>query len=564
MMRFAIVKNSGTRQPPQLNYDFSPPGGTIGRSTDNNWVLPDENQVIARLQVIVSITADGECRINNQGSASEVLLNMIPLAPDRQVDIRDGDILNIGDYQIQVIDVKNSSQQQTISQQQPNTSESAIPSEVWNDLERVFAAPDISSSPEQHQTAQELSNNNPLVKGHQHKERNPIDPLAQIEATTSLEALQSQVTDPITMFNSDTTFQQKGILDDHTPTTLLQHDEQHSFQDDGKKEADPLELFSDKNIKTTQQTKNDDLLSQMLDNAVPLNPVSDTIIEEIRQETVNTRVSSSIEDVRKKENDIFPVFAPANSENEYFADQSHINHQANRPTYSNNNGNGTDEHLAVDPGTKHPHAFFNHQTEKEKLEGKLLAALLDGMGLKDIHRLQFDEQNIYQIGLLIRQLTQGIVILNAAHSQLKREANIDIPQILNGTNNPFKILPSGQSVLALMLGGHIPGFMSPEQATRDILTELQAHQLGMIAGVRAIATDILQLFHPTFLEQKAREEGYFSRLSLLSTNKTSMWDYLTRYYQKTAHEFEQHSALFGENFRQAYEAEVNRYKKSQN
>ncbi|WP_233420594.1 FHA domain-containing protein [Xenorhabdus nematophila] len=109
MMRFSIVKNAGTTQPPYLSYDFSPPGGTIGRSMDNSWVLPDEELAIARLQAIVSVSAHGECWINNQGSASEILLNKVPLAPERQVEIRDGDMLNIGHYQIQLIDIKKKS-----------------------------------------------------------------------------------------------------------------------------------------------------------------------------------------------------------------------------------------------------------------------------------------------------------------------------------------------------------------------------------------------------------------------------------------------------------------------
>ncbi|MDC9593280.1 type VI secretion system-associated FHA domain protein [Xenorhabdus sp. IM139775] len=561
-MRFAIVKNSGSNPPPQLSYDFSPPGGTIGRGTENNWYLPDDDLTIARLQIIVSISVDGECRISNQGSTSEVLLNMIPLAPNRQIEVRDGDMLNIGDYQIQIMDTdKGSSQQATIPLA---AGEATISSEIWDDIEQLFTTPDAAPPLDPHQIQPALDGNdpldsdflrnNPLIKDQHTQERNPIDPLAQIETTTDLDALQLRATDPIAMFDSDTTFQQEDILNDHTPTTLLPLDD----QGEDKQEIDPLALFankhlSDKHLKTTQYAnnyyaknqyaKNNDPLSQMLNNAVPLNPVDDAVIpqpQSIFPEPAEPfeLFEPSPERARADTPKIEPI------EEEIFHDPLKY---AQEPQQNDARHQGTDK----------------YQAGRVKLEGKLLTALLDGMGLKETNTLQFDEQQMYQLGLLASRLTQCIITLNASRIQLKRQANADMTQSLLDANNPFKLLPSGQSVLALMFGGHIPGFMPLEQATHDILIELQAHQLGMIAGIRAITTDILHLFHPAVLERKARADDCLPRLSLSSTNKASMWEYLTKQYQKAVHEFEQDSVLFGANFLQAYEAEVNRYKDSQ-
>ncbi|MBE8595148.1 type VI secretion system-associated FHA domain protein TagH [Xenorhabdus sp. BG5] len=522
-MRFTIVNHSGSSQPPQLSHDFSPPGGTIGRSTENNWYLPDDGQAIARLQAIVSISADGECRINNQGAASEVLLNMIPLAPNRQVEIRDGDMLNIGNYQIQVIDInKNPSQQATPhginTGYSLTASETKMPSEIWDDLEHILTASTPPSSSDSPQAKPEINDNNPLVTNQYDKERNPIDPLAEIEPTTDFDALQLRATDPIAMFKADTTFQQEDILDDHTPTTLLPHDE--NDQDDDKQEVDPLSLFSDKHIKAAQSTKNDELLNQILDKAIPLNAVDDA--------TIST-------------SQLFSQPSPPSSE---LFEEKILKEPANLEE--------TDQDAQP------------HQDNSVKLEGKLLAALLDGMGLKEIDSLQFDEQKMYQLGLLVSQLTQGIVTLNTLRTQLKHETNAATPQPQSNANNPFKLLPSSQSILVLMLCHHVPGFMPLELATRDILIELQAHQLGMIAGIRAVTTNILHVFHPATLERKAREDNEFPRFSLsLANNKASMWEYLIKHYQETEKEFKQDSFLFGEKFLQAYEAEVNRYKNSQ-
>lgn len=59
-MRFSIVKNKSGQVPPQSSCDFLPPGGTIGRSVDNNLVLPDEERAISacRRSCIFPLTAN--------------------------------------------------------------------------------------------------------------------------------------------------------------------------------------------------------------------------------------------------------------------------------------------------------------------------------------------------------------------------------------------------------------------------------------------------------------------------------------------------------------------------
>ncbi|MCC8378260.1 type VI secretion system-associated FHA domain protein [Xenorhabdus sp. PB30.3] len=598
-MRFTIVKNNSTSQPTQLSYEFSPPGGTIGHCKDNSWILPDAEQGIARVQAIVSINTDGKCRITNLGSATELLLNTIPVAPNRQVEIRDGDVLNIGSYQIQVIDPYQNAQLQTDISATSVSSESdtqGIPSEVWDGLEKIFTIPDTPTSSDKHQASSDGNDHNPLFPSSQQEndERNPIDPLAKIKTTADLDTLQLRAKDPVTMFNSDPLFRQEDILNDNTPTTLFQNDKEYDFEHNDKEgEIDPLALFSDQNVKQKQNTKNQDPLDLMLGTAAPLTspdhpkiaePKSASVTQsasdhntqseaqlsplpplftteelsrEINQDLVTNQFSTETEETMGEDT----VFNPPNKQ----TDQSHqpyidqqIKQLSTPPHISNDDP--IYERLNIDPIS---YKSDEHVTEGVKLEGKLLAALLEGMGLKNLRQPQFDEHRMYQLGQLISQLSQGLVALNTSRTLLKREAEAEITQMLSDTNNPFKLLPSGQSVLVQMFGDHMPGFMSIEQATRDILIELQAHQLGMIAGMRAITVDILQLFHPTILEQKARDEGGMPRLSLSSTYKASLWEFLTKHYQKTASEFEHNSGLFGKNFLLAYENEVNNYKNSQ-
>jgi hypothetical protein len=53
------------------------------------------------------------------------------------------------------------------------------------------------------------------------------------------------------------------------------------------------------------------------------------------------------------------------------------------------------------------------------------------------------------------------------------------------------------TVLMQMFGARMPGFMPPKKSVRDALIDLQAHQLGMISGIRAIIAAMLQSFNPS-------------------------------------------------------------------
>lgn len=201
----------------------------------------------------------------------------------------------------------------------------------------------------------------------------------------------------------------------------------------------------------------------------------------------------------------------------------------------------------------------------DTLEGPLLAALLQGIGLDDLQpQPHFDEQQIRQAGRLLSLFSQGTVALLSSRSILKRGVKAEMTMILDEANNPFKLLPSGKTVLMQMFGSQMPGFMPPEQAVRDALIDLQAHQLGMIAGIRAIIAAMLQSFNPERLEEEARKEGVAPRLSLPANRKAALWDYFVKNYQQTSGEIEDDfHTLFGEAFLHAYDVEVNQYKDSQ-
>lgn len=570
-MRFTIISTKAGHQPPQGSCDFYAPGGTIGRGTDNNLVLPDDDRAISRLQAIVHVAADGECKITNRGNVTRVVLNEIPLERGRQVELQDGDILAIDDYRIEVSDLLQDSQpisRMAASGQPPVTAKpstpapsaaptvaeaapTAVPSEIWDSLMQEFSIADSISSSRAKPQADNAPN--PFAEP-KPAERNPEDPLAMFADSEPLFERPPVATDDL--FADDTPFDRDSIFADVTPTTLVPPVEKPAqpVADEPQAELDPLALFGgDTSAKTA---RHDDPLGLL--GGAPLTSV-DAFSNEEPAKTVADEPDAAFD------SPLFmtqpPQEPPAAAREEAPEITLPTPQAVARQAAQTPKGR-----LRIDP-VRHEHQATStpQPGNGEVLQGELLEALLEGMGLGDMQPVpQFDKENMRQLGQMLSMFSQGTVALLSSRSILKRGVKADMTMVLDDANNPFKLLPSGKTVLMQMFGARMPGFMPPKKSVRDALIDLQAHQLGMISGIRAIIAAMLQSFNPEQLEEEAKRDGHTSRLALPASRKAALWDYFVRTYGETAGEIEDDfHTLFGEAFLYAYDMEVNQYKDSQ-
>ncbi|HHR1326082.1 type VI secretion system-associated FHA domain protein TagH [Klebsiella aerogenes] len=570
-MRFTIISTKAGHQPPQGSCDFYAPGGTIGRGTDNNLVLPDDDRAISRLQAIVHVAADGECKITNRGNVTRVVLNEIPLERGRQVELQDGDILAIDDYRIEVSDLLQDSQpisRMAASGQPPVTTKpstpapsaaptvaeaapTAVPSEIWDSLMQEFSIADSISSSRAKPQADNAPN--PFAEP-KPAERNPEDPLAMFADSEPLFERPPVATDDL--FADDTPFDRDSIFADVTPTTLVPPVEKPAqpVADEPQAELDPLALFGgDASAKTA---RHDDPLGLM--GGAPLTSV-DAFSNEESAKTVADEPDAAFDSPLLMAQP--PQEPPAAAREEAPEITLPTPQAVARQAAQTPKGR-----LRIDP-VRHEHQATStpQSGNGEVLQGELLEALLEGMGLGDMQPVpQFDKENMRQLGQMLSMFSQGTVALLSSRSILKRGVKADMTMVLDDANNPFKLLPSGKTVLMQMFGARMPGFMPPKKSVRDALIDLQAHQLGMISGIRAIIAAMLQSFNPEQLEEEAKRDGHTSRLALPASRKAALWDYFVRTYGETAGEIEDDfHTLFGEAFLYAYDMEVNQYKDSQ-
>jgi FHA domain-containing protein len=195
---------------------------------------------------------------------------------------------------------------------------------------------------------------------------------------------------------------------------------------------------------------------------------------------------------------------------------------------------------------------------------ELFKAFLEGAGVPDIAGQQpLDAEAMRRLGRLMRAFTDGTIELLSSRAMLKREVRAEITMIVDEENNPFKILPNGRAVLMQMFGARMPGFLAPEAAVHDALGDLQSHQLGMVAGMRAALLTVLQRFDPATLNRTTPHDGSLSEKMLPGGREARLWRQLRQLHAETTAAVEDDfQAVFGRAFQQAYDREMERLKEA--
>jgi FHA domain-containing protein len=143
---------------------------------------------------------------------------------------------------------------------------------------------------------------------------------------------------------------------------------------------------------------------------------------------------------------------------------------------------------------------------------------------------------------------------------VKREVKADLTMIVVRNNNPLKFLPDGQSALIQMMGRKIPGFMEPIEAMQDAYIDLRAHQIGVVAGMRAALDEVLHRFDPEMLEKKLKTRSLLDSL-VAANRKAKMWDLYGELFKDIYIEAQDDfQTLFGKAFLTAYETEISRFR----
>ena len=183
-------------------------------------------------------------------------------------------------------------------------------------------------------------------------------------------------------------------------------------------------------------------------------------------------------------------------------------------------------------------------------------ALLDGLGLDASRAPSLPETDFARlIGEMLRESLRGTMAVLRARSMTKREARLDTTMIVARDNNPLKFFPDVDSALAQMLSGRGAGYLPPDEALRRAFNDIEAHELAVIAGMRAALAHVLGRFDPASIEAQLKEPGTLAKV--LSNRKAKLWDVFVDVQGAITREADDDfQKLFGKAFNDAYEAQI--------
>jgi type VI secretion system protein len=188
--------------------------------------------------------------------------------------------------------------------------------------------------------------------------------------------------------------------------------------------------------------------------------------------------------------------------------------------------------------------------------GDVLQPILNQLGVS-AEQLTPDQKRMLMenVSTMLVRVAKGMREVLAARASLKSEFRIAVTTIKHTENNPLKFSVSDEEALRRLLLPGEAGYMATEKAVEEAFEDLRAHQVGMLAGMRASFDMMAQEFVPSSIEQDC--DGKSKGGLVLGSKKMKYWDHYAGYYDRrlggTDDSFREY---FGEEFVEAYDRQV--------
>jgi type VI secretion system protein len=166
-------------------------------------------------------------------------------------------------------------------------------------------------------------------------------------------------------------------------------------------------------------------------------------------------------------------------------------------------------------------------------------------------------QNLAALGQILGVTTQGLIDVLAARSAVKSQFRVAMTMMRPVENNALKSSANATEALLYLLVNQNPAYLSAADSFAEGFEDIKAHQMAMMAGMRAAFDSMLQRFDPKELGQRFEKRKAKSMLRLSSSGQ--YWDmYKDLYDDMTQDADANFQRLFGEEFARAYEEQMQR------
>ena len=607
-MRWTVIEHAGRPVSAGPSALLAAPGGTIGRSPGNHLVLPDEQRQISRLQATVRIGDEGAVVLRNMSAVLSIRVNGRTLTHEQEARVADGDLVTIGSYVLEAASPDRAASAAVLAPTLP-TVEPEAPMPDWarpavqaSPIDEMMLPPASATS----DVFSDLFGAGALPLGETEPAMAmppPVQPTAPAPAAAPKEAVAMPLPPPaVPSPASPATAETPSAADwdailanaprrvDSTPAPMPDPLAHEPFELPSQAHRNPVDPLAELNPGAAKDLADmalkrgvDPLSLFAADDNAP-SPLSDPRLTGLTHEQQPLSALHAALDLLAT-----PRAAPAGYNHSNHARELAGQFRPPVPAASPSALQAASSALEAAPPAMpaEPVTVETPQPPEPAVTAQpmpthaarplsppppspalsseeLLQAFLEGAGVPEVTgRQPFDAEAMQRLGRLMRAFTDGTIELLSSRALLKREVHAEITMIVDEENNPFKILPNGRAVLMQMFGARMPGFLLPEAAVHDALGDLQSHQLGMVAGMRAALLTLLQRFDPARLDSTTPHDGSLGEKLLPGGRAARLWRQLQQLHTDTSAAVEDDfQAVFGRAFQQAYDREMERLKEA--
>ena len=500
----SIVKLPESAVDTKPTHTFAHHGGTIGRGSDNDWIVEDEESYISSQHSEISYE-NGQYYITDL-STNGTFSNGAPepIGKGNTVQLNDGDKFSLGDYEFLASVWK---------------AEGQSPSTNGGPFSDSIAASPTSSSIEQQSQPQESN-----------------DYFSSVSSASSMDGFAAPFTGHVS--NTDSLFSPEPIETD--PLAAL----------DNARQIPEFNQFDSANVFGASQADQADPMQQSVSwpnstletNGIPedwdANTTSEPLINKANFMTNNDMKFSEQASVDKKS-------ALEKANEKILAEIEILKKQAQKQALQQQIEKNTSAKQA--PKTKQN--IKRASTSNEK-------SLIDALGLDNNN---LSEQKVIEInqvvGELVRETITGMMQVLSSRSTIKNEFRMNVTTIQPVENNPLKFSANVDDAIENMFVKDGNAYKKPVEAIKEGFEGIAEHQIAILAGIRTAFKGVLSRFDPIVLEQRFEQ---FNKPGIIpGISKMKNWESYKNYYNELVDDMDnsfQH--LFGYEFVQAYEEQL--------
>jgi len=165
-----------------------------------------------------------------------------------------------------------------------------------------------------------------------------------------------------------------------------------------------------------------------------------------------------------------------------------------------------------------------------------------------------------QFGEILRVVVQGVMDVMRSRQQVKDEFRMRMTYFMPVDNNPLKFSANADDALHNLLVKRNEAYLGPVEAFEEAFDDLRNHQLAVLAGMRVAFECTLAEFDPDRLQEEFDRQLKKSAVFSVGA-KLRYWDlFRERRAEIDRDPEESFRRLFGEAFTKAYDAQLKRLK----